>query len=142
MIVLDTNVISELFRSAPNGRVIAWLEALSGDVAITSVTLAELLTGVSRLPDGRRKAERPPRLDAAIGPFRGGRAILAFDDKAASQYAEVLLAREAAGHPISTADAQIAAICRAHSATCATRDVRGFAHTGVDLLDPWSAELR
>ncbi|KQV07523.1 type II toxin-antitoxin system VapC family toxin [Leifsonia sp. Root112D2] len=138
MIVLDTNVISEVVRSVPNDRVVAWLEALTSEVAITAVTLAELLAGVGRLPDGRRKAELSARIAAAIEPFRGTRSILAFDDTAAAYYADVLLAREAAGRPISTADAQIAAICLAHDATCATRDVRDFSHTEVDLLDPWS----
>lgn len=137
MIILDTNVISEVVRSAPNDRVVGWLESLTSEVAITAVTFAELLAGVGRLPDGRRKAELSTRIAAAVEPFRGSRSILAFDDTAAVYYADVLLAREAAGRPISTADAQIAAICLAHEATCATRNLRDFAHTGVDLLDPW-----
>lgn len=138
MIVLDTNVISEVFRSTPNGRVMAWLEALVGDVAITAVTLAELLAGVARLPDGRRKDELAARIAEAIEPFRGSRSILAFDDDAASHYAEVLLARESAGLPISASDAQIAAICLAHEATCATRNTSDFLHTGVALINPWA----
>ncbi|WP_426520275.1 type II toxin-antitoxin system VapC family toxin [Diaminobutyricibacter sp. McL0618] len=137
MIILDTNVISEIVRSAPNDRVVAWLESLTGEVAITAVTFAELLAGVRRLADGRRKVELSTRIAAAIEPFRGSRSILAFDDPAAAHYADVLLARETVGHPISTADAQIAAICLAYEATCATRNLRDFAHTGVNLLDPW-----
>ncbi|WP_199543507.1 hypothetical protein [Prauserella sp. PE36] len=74
-------------------------------------------------------------------PYRDSRAILSFDDAAAEQYADVLVAREAAGLPISTADAQTAAICLAHDATCATRNLKDFAHTGVDLLDPWKQQL-
>ncbi len=141
MIVLDTNVISEVFRPAPDDRVVAWLEALTGEVAITAVTLAELLAGVRRLPDGRRRTELSTRIEVAIDPFRGS-SILAFDDIAAPHYADVLLAREAAGLPISTADAQIAAICLARGATCATRNFKDFMHTGVDLLDPWAARRR
>ena len=137
MIVLDTNVISEVVRSTPNDRVVAWLMSLTGEVAITAVTFAELLAGVGRLPDGRRKAELSTRIAAAIEPFRGSRSILPFDETAAAHYAEILVSREAVGRPISTADAQIAAICLAHSATCATRNLRDFAHTGVDLIDPW-----
>lgn len=91
MIVLDTNVVSELFRPRPEPRVIAWLEALTDDVAITTITLTELLAGVRRLPDGRRRAE----LEAAI--------------------------------------------CRAHRATCATRNTKDFVQTGAELVDPWSA---
>lgn len=112
--------------------------ALTGDVAITSITLAELLAGARRLPGGRRKDELRRRVDATVEPYRGSRSVLPFDDAAADRYADVLTARERAGVPISTADAQIAAICLAHDSTCATRNVRDFAHTGVEVLDPWS----
>ena len=114
MIVLDTDVISEIFRPSPEPCVVAWLTSLVGDVAITSVTLAELLAGVRRLPDGRRRDELTRRIDAALAPYRGGRAVLPFDDVAADRYA------------------QIAAICLArlsgdehvcmHDASCATRN--------------------
>ncbi|HMR48331.1 MAG TPA: type II toxin-antitoxin system VapC family toxin [Arachnia sp.] len=137
MIVLDTNVVSELFRPTPDQRVVAWVEALPGDVAITAVTLAELLAGVRRLPDGRRKTALAVQIDEVLQSYRDSRAVLAFDDEAAPHYATILAAREAAGLPISTADAQIAAICRAHAASCATRNTKDFAHTGVDLLNPW-----
>ncbi|MFD4402906.1 type II toxin-antitoxin system VapC family toxin [Nocardia sp. NPDC058499] len=139
MIVLDTNVISEIFRPQPDSHVVAWLESLTGDVAITAVTLAELLAGVRRLPDGRRKTALSGRIEVAVEPYRDGRSVLAFDDTAAEHYADILVAREVVGLPISTADAQIAAICRAHNATCATRNSKDFAHTGVELLDPWNA---
>lgn len=140
MIVLDTNVISEIFRPSPEARVLDWLASLTGDVAITSVTLAELLAGLRRLPDGQRKEALTRRIETALEPYRGSRSVLPFDDLAADRYADVLVARESAGAPISTADAQIAAICRAHGATCATRNVKDFAHTGVELVDPWRAE--
>lgn len=139
MIVLDTNVISELFRSRPEPRVVAWLEALTDDVAITTITLAELLAGVRRLSDGRRKADLEAAIDGAIQPYRETRSLLAFDEAAAAEYADVLVARERAGLPISMADAQIAAICRVHRAVCATRNTRDFAQTGVELVDPWLA---
>ena len=140
MIVLDTSVISEIFRPSPNPGVVRWLTSLTGDVAITSITLAELLAGVRRLPDGRRKDDLVQRINAAVEPYRGSRAVLPFDDLAAERYADVLLARQSAGAPISTADAQIAAICLAHGATCATRNLKDFANTGVELIDPWSYE--
>ncbi|ATG53154.1 VapC toxin family PIN domain ribonuclease [Brachybacterium vulturis] len=139
MIVLDTNVISEIFRPSPEVRVVDWLASLTGDVAITSVTLAELLAGVRRLPDGRRKDELTRRIEVALEPYRGSRSVLPFDGSAAERYTDVLVARESAGAPISTADAQIAAICLTHGATCATRNVKDFAHTGIELVDPWSA---
>jgi len=140
VIVLDTNVISEVFRPSPEARVIGWLASLTGDVAVTSVTLAELLAGVRRLPAGRRKTELTKHIESALGPYRGSRSVLPFDEAAAECYADVLVAREAAGARISTADAQIAAICLAHGATCATRNVKDFVHTGVELVDPWKAD--
>lgn len=115
----------------------AWLESLTGEVAITAVTLAEPLAGVRRLPDGHRKSSLRSQLKAALEPYRNARSILPFDHTASEQYAEVLALREATGAPISTADAQIAAICRAHHAACATRNSRDFAGTGVENIDPW-----
>ncbi len=140
MIILDTNVISEIFRHAPEPRVVDWLSSQAGDVAITSITLAELLAGVRRLPDGRRKVELSRRIDVALEPYWGSQALLPFDDMAAVRYAEVLVLRERVGAPISTADAQIAAICLARGAICATRNVKDFAHTGVQLVDPWKVD--
>jgi predicted nucleic acid-binding protein len=138
MIVLDTNVISEVFRPMPHPRVVAWLEALTDDVAITAITLAELLAGVRRLPRGRRKRELEAALGVALEPYRNTRSLLAFDDAAAGEYVEVLFAREQAGLPISTSDAQIAAICRVTGAICATRNEKDFAMTGVRILNPWT----
>ncbi|MDA2809427.1 type II toxin-antitoxin system VapC family toxin [Nocardiopsis sp. RSe5-2] len=141
MIVLDTNVISEIFRPQPDAGVVAWLESLTGDVAITAVTLGELLAGARRLPDGRRKKALTTRIEVALEPYRDSRSVLSFDDAAAERYADILVARKAAGSPISTPDAQIAAICLVHNATCATRNTKDFAHTGVELLDPWEQRL-
>ncbi|MDA2803205.1 type II toxin-antitoxin system VapC family toxin [Nocardiopsis suaedae] len=141
MIVLDTNVISEIFRPQPDAGVVAWLESLTGDVAITAVTLGELLAGARRLPDGRRKKALTTRIEVALEPYRDSRSVLSFDDAAAERYADILVAREAAGSPISARDAQIAAICLVHNATCATRNSKDFAHTGVELLDPWEQRL-
>jgi predicted nucleic acid-binding protein len=139
VIVLDTNVISEIFRPHPDARVVAWLETLTGDVAITAVTLAELLAGVRSIPAGKRKTVLGARIDAAIQPYRETKAILAFDDVAADHYAGIFIARKTAGLPTHAADAQIAAICRAHGAVCATRNTKDYAETGVELIDPWAA---
>lgn len=137
MIVLDTNVISELFRSRPHEGVIAWLETLTGDVAITAVTMAELLAGVRRLPDGRRKAALAEGIAVALAPYQESGAVMPFDAHAAEQYAVVLTERERAGLPIVTADAQIAAICRSSGATLATRNTTDFERTGIDTVNPW-----
>ena len=108
MIVLDTNVISETFRRQPEPRVVEWLTSLTDDVAITTITLAELFAGVRRLPEGRRKSALESNIHAALLPFRATRSILSFDESAAEAYAEITADRERAGLPISMADAQIA----------------------------------
>lgn len=140
MIVLDTNVVSEVLRPQPDARVVVWLESLTDDVAITAVTLAELLAGLRRLPDGKRKDELTSRVEAAIRPYRDTEAIIAFDAAAAPRYADILAVRESAGLPIATGDAQIAAICRSRDAVCATRNTKDFIHVGVALINPWTGE--
>lgn len=116
-----------------------WLESLTGDVAITTITLAELLAGVRRLPDGRRKSVLMARIDTAMQSYRDTSAVLTFDDAAAEHYADIVVARERSGLPITMADAQIAAICRSRQASCPTRNTKGLADTGVELLNPWIA---
>ena len=136
MIILDTSVLSEVFRPHPDTRVTIWLESLADDVAITAITLAELLAGVRRLPNGRRRETLSTAVSTTVQTYRSTW-VPAFDSSAAEHYATILAAREHAGLPISMADAQIAAICRAHGASCATRDTKDFAQTGIELINPW-----
>jgi toxin FitB len=139
MIVLDTNVISELMRPGGESRVVTWVDARPAeDLYLTAVTTAELHYGVERLPDGRRRSDLAERLRRIFVEAFAGR-ILAFDAAAATHYAEVVLARERRGLVITTADAQIAAICRSRSAGLATRNTRDFTHTGIQLVDPWKS---
>lgn len=135
MIVLDTNVISELARPAPSLPVLEWVDAQDG-IAITATTAAELLHGVARLPDGARKSGLTDAIAEMLdGPLRDK--VLAFDRAAASHYAEIVAAREASGRPISIADAQIAAICRSRGAALGTRNVRDFDAVGIAVVNPW-----
>jgi toxin FitB len=137
VIVLDTNVISELTKREPASGVILWLDALpASDVATTAITAAELLYGVERLPSGHRKAELATAIYDLLGDDFHGR-ILAFDERAAEKYADVVTARERLGRPIGVADAQIAAICRAADATLATRNTDDFSETETRLINPW-----
>lgn len=137
MIILDTNVISELTRQAPTPGVMSWLDSLSAaDVATTAITAAEMLCGVARLPSGRRKTELAAAVDGLLSDDFRGR-ILAFDEPAARRYADIVTARERVGRPIGAADAQIAAICRATYAALATRNTDDFAGTGIELINPW-----
>lgn len=139
MIILDTNVISELTRPAPDPGVIGWLDSLSTDeTAITGITAAELRCGVCCMSDGRRKAELSEAVNAVINTDFRDR-VEPFDVLAADQYAVVVSGREQAGQPISISDAQIAAICRVLNATLATRNTTDFTGTGVSLINPWKA---
>jgi predicted nucleic acid-binding protein len=138
MIVLDTNVVSELMRPQSELRVIGWVdEQPTSTVHVTAVTTAELRYAVARLADGHRKTELTDRIERTFAEDFTGR-VLAFDDRAAVHYADIVTDRERRGLPISMADAQIAAICRNHGARLATRNTRDFAHTGIEVLNPWT----
>ena len=140
MIILDTNVISELARIDPGPVVVTWLDSLpAADVATTAITAAELRYAVARLPDGRRRAALAETIDVLINEDFRGR-LEPFDGLAAEQYADVVVGREKKGRPISTADAQIAAICRVYGATLATRNIGNFTDTGIGLINPWDAD--
>lgn len=137
MILLDTNVLSELVRPAPDEGVVDWLDSLdAATVATTAITAAELLYGVARLPQGRRKQRLSEAIDGLIEEDFDGR-VEPFDVTAATHYAALVSDRDSTGHPISVADAQIAAIARKLRATLATRNIDDFKDTGVDLVDPW-----
>lgn len=136
MIVLDTNVLSEPLRSAPDPGVLAWLAEITEPVAITAVSVGELLVGVGRLPEGRWKDELRQAIETTVADFSAS--ILPYDEDAARRYAELHRIRKAAGRPLSTEDGMIAAITAANGATLATRNTRDFELLGVDLLDPWA----
>jgi predicted nucleic acid-binding protein len=139
MIVLDTNVVSELMRSSPEANVLEWFAAQPRSTLFTtSITKAEILYGIALLPAGRRKASLA---EAAEGMFAGAFAerMLPFDAATASHYAEILVARRRIGNPMETLDAQIAATAKAAGAAVATRDVAGFEGCGLVVIDPWTA---
>lgn len=136
--MLDTKVISELMRAAPDARVGAWvLELPPAAVFTTSVTLAEVRFGIARLPDGRRRTRLGETADDVFGAFADR--VLPFDADAARRYAGIVVEREHAGSPIAGFDAQIAAICRSRPAALATRNTNDFIGLGLDLIDPWHA---
>src|SRR5262245_14941432 len=137
MIVLDTNVVSELMRAEPATAVVEWADRQPADeVWLTAITLGELLYGIGRLADGRRKASLATQLEAMVAEDLEHR-IAAFDEAAAAHYADIVVVRERVGRPISAADAQIAAICRSHDALLATRNLDDFSDTGIATADPW-----
>jgi predicted nucleic acid-binding protein len=138
VIVLDTNVISELAHRVPDVGVLTWLDSLEiSDVATTAVTAAELRYGLARLPDGRRKRELSVVIRGILTEDFHGR-VLPFDEGSAVQYADIVADRERVGRPIGVADAQIASICRDVGAMLATRNTPDFEETGVELVNPWN----
>ena len=140
MIVLDTNVVSELMRPAPDAKVVAWVDRQPvTDLLITAITAAELRAGVALLPRGRRRTAIAEQIDALIDETFAG-FVLPFDVESSGHYGDIVARRTRAGAPIAALDAQIAAVCRQHEAPLATRNHRDFADTGVDLIDPWAAE--
>ncbi|MFE3618105.1 type II toxin-antitoxin system VapC family toxin [Streptomyces anulatus] len=137
MIVLDTNVLSELARPKPEPKVLAWLDRLrASEIATTAVTAAEMWVGVSLLPDGRHKTELAQLVDGILNQDLRAR-VHPFDLPAAARYAHIASTCHRAGRPIGLADGQIAAICSTRGATLATRNTKNFLDTGVDLIDPW-----
>lgn len=137
MIVLDTNVISELMKPAPSTVVRAWVSSQSStSLFTTAVNVAEILYGIERLPQGRRKRQLRELVGDVFSAFDDK--VLAFDHEAARAYASLVDRRSRLGRPVDGFDAQIAAICAVHGATLATRNLKDFVDTGISAVDPWS----
>ncbi|MBN1321354.1 MAG: type II toxin-antitoxin system VapC family toxin [Thermoleophilia bacterium] len=138
MILLDTNVVSELMRREPDRAAAAWVDARPlGDLHISSVTRAEIELGIALLPEGRRKHGLKTVAMRVFAEFHGR--CLAFDERAASLYAGLMATRIHAGRPISVEDAQIAAVALGGGFTLATRNVADFAGIdGLAVVDPFT----
>ena len=138
MIVLDTNVVSELMLDAPNPDVLAWVDGIPAlELFVTAVTEAEIRTCIAFLPDGARRRSLANAAERMLGRLFAGR-ILPFDSDAARAYADIAADRRAAGRPIGEADCQIAAIARSRGMAVATRNIRDFPETGIETIDPWA----
>lgn len=139
MIVLDTNVLSELMRPEPHPAVFAWVAAQPRtSLYTTSLNRAEVLYGVAALPKGRRKEALAAAAELMFQEDLAGR-ILPFDGDGAAHYAKLVMARRKAGTPIEVFDALIAATTLAAGAGIATRDVGGFTGCGLSVVNPWDA---
>ena len=138
MIVLDTNVLSELVKFEPDQRVLRWLESRDQrTLYITAVTVAEMLTGTNTMDEGRRSDRKADLVLEVLAPFH--RRTLSFDVVAASECANITSLRASAGRPIGLADAMIAATAIAAEADAiATRD-KDFADIGLPIVNPWAA---
>jgi toxin FitB len=135
MIVADTNVVSELMRPSPAPGVLEWVSSAGAELRTTAITVAEIRYGLERLAGGRRKDRLWAAADEVFTVFSDY--VLPFDAESAVHYALIVSHCDDIGRPVEGFDAQIAAICRARGATLATRNVKDFRETGVDLIDPW-----
>ena len=139
MIVLDTNIVSELMKAAPDQAVLNWFAAQRAvDLFTTSICKAEILYGVAALPDGRRRVALAAAADEVFAGELADR-VLPFDAAAAVHYAEIVTRRNSAGRPIGSMDAQIASIALVFGADVATRDIGDFTGCGVKVINPWMA---
>lgn len=137
MIVVDANLVSELMRLTPAPAVMTWFSGQdSAGLYLTAVSEAELRAGAAILPAGQRRDRLSAEVDAMVREDFAGR-VLPFDSAAARAYAEIAASRGSKGRPILEADRQIAAIARSRSMAVATRNVRDFVDTGIDLVNPW-----
>jgi len=138
MIVLDTNILSEEMKPVPAPEVHRWLlRQNAAELFTTAICEAEILAGAAPLPEGRRKRDLEAAARNILALFSGR--ILPFDSAAASQYADIVAARQRSGRPIEGFDAQIASIARSRGFAVATRDSSGFEQTGVAIVNPWTA---
>ena len=138
MILLDTNVISEMMRPRPDPAVAAWIQPLPRREFWTStVVVAELLSGIDLMPVGRKQRELREAVELMLAEDFHGQ-ILSFDLAAAHCYGQILSERQRMGRPIKELDAQIAATARAHGAALATRNIKDFLACNLVLFDPWS----
>jgi predicted nucleic acid-binding protein len=137
MILVDTNVWSELAKRAPSGRVRDWEAAQAENLWMSTIVLAEWRAGAALMPAGRSRDALSAIIETIVGGYRDR--LIDFDERCATCYGAVLADARAAGKPIQTADAMIAATARAHEMRLATRDRNDFAGAGVELIDPWQA---
>jgi predicted nucleic acid-binding protein len=137
MILLDTNVLSELMRPMPDASVERWLaDRPTASVFTSAITKAELRYGLALLPNGRKRSALAAAMEAMLAEDFRGR-ILPFDSQAAVAFATIAAERRQNGRPIPQADAQIATIARSRGAALATRNVADFADYGIELINPW-----
>ncbi|AAW59760.1 type II toxin-antitoxin system VapC family toxin [Gluconobacter oxydans] len=137
MILLDTNVISEPWKPAPEPRVLAWIDAQAIETLfLSAVTVAELRFGIGAMPAGRRRSVLYERLEQQVLPLFAGR-VLSFDLAASQSYAELMVRARSEGRAVGKADGYIAAIAASRGYAVASRDVSPFEAAGVRVLNPW-----
>lgn len=137
MLMLDTNMLSEIMRPEPERKIADWIVRQPSDELFTAaVCQAEILSGLGVMPSGRRRAELEEAARSMFADDFEGR-VLPFDTEAAAAYAEVFAIRRKAGRPSGTIDLMLAAIARVRGASVVTRNVADFEGVGVAIINPW-----
>lgn len=140
MIILDTNVISELWKIEPNPNVLTWIDAQAVETLyLSTITVAELRYGLATMPESKRRTIYQERLEHEVLPTFAGR-VLPFDLEASQAYSDLMARARARGKAIGKADGYIAATAAAHSLAVATRDTSPFQAAELNIINPWEAE--
>ncbi|MBS7701633.1 MULTISPECIES: type II toxin-antitoxin system VapC family toxin [unclassified Chelatococcus] len=140
MIILDTNVISELWKIEPNPNVLTWIDAQAVETLyLSTITVAELRYGLATMPEGKRRSIYQERLEHEVLPAFAGR-VLPFDLEASQAYSDLMARARARGKAIGKADGYIAATAAVHSLVVATRDTSPFQAAELNTINPWEAE--
>lgn len=139
MILIDTNVISELWKVEPNPGVLAWIDAQTVETLyLSAITVAELRFGLATMPEGKRRTIYQERLEKEVLPTFAGR-VLPFDLDASQAYADLMARARVDGRAIGKADGHIAATAASHGLIVATRDISPFEAAGLTIVNPWEA---
>ena len=137
MILIDTNVVSELMRATPEASVVQWMNRQPPTfVHLSSVSMAEITYGIRILPEGRRRYDLQHRFERFVTTAFSER-LLDFDRAAALDYGEIMASRRQTGRPMNVVDGQIAAVARARGCALATRNITDFEDCGLELINPW-----
>src|SRR5438132_650624 len=137
MILIDTNIISEMMKPVPDAIVMEWIDRQEIiQLFVSTITIAEISYGLNVLPEGNRRRDLEHAFNKAILEAFENR-ILVFDESAAYNYGKIMSYRKKLGQPMGVPDGQIAAIATVHNATVATRNVRDFTNCGLQLINPF-----
>lgn len=141
MILLDTNVVSEVMKTRPAETVVAWLNGQDSEkLYVSAITIGEIAYGLHILPDGKRRSGLRERFERFVALAFDQR-VLAYDESAARAYCELMSERKELGLPMSIPDGQIAAIALTNRLAVATRNVPDFEHCGIDVVNPFVSVL-
>lgn len=135
MIILDTNIISELIKTNPDEKVFQWFGSIEGSVVLTAITIGELQQGVMSLPEGKRKQNLLSAIGVVLDEYKSH--ILHYDEQAALAYGALCASLKSKGIGVGQSDVMIASIALVHGATLATRNTKDFAHCGIALVNPF-----